>query len=113
MFFTLTSNTILSSNSSQKIFCLLLSDFELCLPPVWGPQPLSGSLGAKQLHGRYRVSEKVAEAEHGTDQHTRRTSAILRDTETHYYDWYKFTENMFYADLSEIYIFNTPNICKT
>lgn len=87
--------------SKTQDFCLLLYGFNLFLPPVWGPQAWSRPLGVEQLHGRYRVSEKVAEAEHGTDQHTRRSSAILRHTETNYYDYYKFTENIFYADFCE------------
>lgn len=70
----------------HKVFGLLFPGFELFVPPVWGPQAWSRSLCTEQLHGWYWVSEKVAEAEHGTDQHSRRTSAILRHTQTHYCD---------------------------
>jgi len=41
------------------------------------PEARTWSLGAEELHGRNWVVEEVAEAEHGTDQNTRGSTAIL------------------------------------
>lgn len=47
------------------------------VPAVWGPEPRAWSLCTEQLHGRDGVVEEVAEAKHGTNQNTRRSSAVL------------------------------------
>lgn len=48
-------------------------------PAMWRPETRTWPLGAEQLHGRDRVVEEVAEAEHGTDEDTWRSAAVLRN----------------------------------
>lgn len=48
-------------------------------PAMWRPETRTWPLGAEQLHGWDRVVEEVAEAEHGTDEDTWRSAAVLRN----------------------------------
>lgn len=62
----------------ESIHSLPQTHIKGCKPAVWGPEARTWSLGAEQLHGRNWVVEEVAEAEHGTNQNTRRSTTILK-----------------------------------
>lgn len=63
-------------NGSKVALCFIVSALRF-KPAMGRPEARTRFFGAQQLHGRNWVVEKVAEAEHGTDQNTGGSTTIL------------------------------------